>query len=304
MQFRVNWRAPSGDVGDVIFNAVAMSTNADGGTIGDRIATAQAISLYAPSNTPQLNTNGAVNAAAPTGPGRSIAPRALISIFGVKLAAPNTFRAIQATDLDTQDRIPTELNRISVEFTSPPGDLVPRLGRILFVGDKQINLQVPDLPSLGDTVQIQAVINRDQGQNEIRSNVITSDIRQIAPALFTRDSSGTGAAAATHANGQLISTANPARTGEIISVYGNGFGQTNPAFQPGELPSSPANLVAGATAEIGGMVATVSYAGVAPGFAGLYQFNVRVPSLSAGDHAIFIRTASVVTQPGVTIRVQ
>jgi uncharacterized protein (TIGR03437 family) len=189
-------------------------------------------------------------------------------------------------------------------FTSPPNDLTPRLGRILFVGDQQINLQVPDLPTLGDTVQIQAVINRDQGQNEIRSNVITSDIRQIAPALFTRDSSGTGAAAATHANGQLISAANPARPGEVISVYGNGFGQTNPSFAAGEFATGAARLVAGASAEIGGLIATVSYAGAAPFFAGLYQFNVQVPSgLPAGDHAIFIRTGSFVTQPGVTVRV-
>jgi uncharacterized protein (TIGR03437 family) len=51
------------------------------------------------------------------------------------------------------------------------------------------------------------------------------------------------------------------------------------------------------------MVAPVSYAGVAPGFAGLYQFNLRVPSLPAGDHAIFVRTSNFVSQPGVTIRV-
>lgn len=305
MQFSVNWTAPSGDIGDVIFNVAAMGANNDLGTNGDHSATAQAVSLYAPSNTPRLSANGAVNAAAPTGSGRSIAPRALISIFGEKLAAPNTFRALQPTDLDTQDRLPTELNRISVEFTAPPGDLVPRLGRILFVGDKQINLQAPDFfPSQGDTVQIQAVINRGQGLNEVRSNPMVSPIRQIAPALFTINSQGTGPAAATHANGQVISAANPARPGEVISVYGNGFGQTNPAFQVGQLPSSPASLTSGATAEIGSLPADVSYAGVAPGFAGLYQFNVRVhPSLGSGDHVIFVRTGGFATQPGVTIRV-
>jgi uncharacterized protein (TIGR03437 family) len=305
MQFAVNWTAPSGDIGDVIFNVAAMGANGDKGTNGDHFALAEAISLYAPSNSPKLSTNGAVNAAAPSGSGRSIAPRALISIFGQKLAAPDTFRAVQSTDLDTQDRLPTELNRVSVEFTAPPTELVPRLGRMLFVGDKQINLQVPDFPANVDSVQMQAVINRGQGLNEIRSNVITSDLRPIAPALFTRDSSGTGAAAATHGNsGQLISPTNPARRGEIISVYGNGFGQTNPSFSPGQQPSSPANLVAGATAQIGGLNADVSYAGVAPGFVGLYQFNLQVhPNVQLGDQTIFIRTAGFSTQPGVTIRV-
>jgi uncharacterized protein (TIGR03437 family) len=250
--------------------------------------------------------NGAVNAAAPSGPGRNISPLALISIFGTKLAAPDTFRPVDSTDLDTQDRLPTELNRVSVEFTSPPSDLIPRLGRILFLGDGQINLQAPDFyPTSGDTVQIQAVINRGQGGNEIRSNAITSQIRQVAPAIFTLNEKGTEAAAAVHPNGQLVSAANPARPGEVISIYGNGFGRTNPAFEAGQLPSSAANLVAGATAEIGGMNSVVHYKGVAPGFAGLYQFNVAIPTagLSAGDHAIFIRTGSFVTQPGVTIRV-
>ncbi len=212
---------------------------------------------------------------------------------------------MQSTDLDTQDLLPTELNRVSVEFKAPPDILIPRLGRILFVGDKQINLQVPDFAASVDSVQMQAVINRGQGGNEIRSNVITSDLRPIAPALFTTNSSGTGAAAAAHGNsGQLISATNPARPGEIISVYGNGFGQTDPSFSPGKQPSSPARLVAGATAEIGGLNADVSYAGVAPGFVGLYQFNVQVhPNVPAGDQTIFIRTAGSSTQPGVTIRV-
>lgn len=306
MQFFVDWTAPSGDVGDVIFNVAAMGADGDRGTNGDRVATAQAVSLYAPSNTPQLSMNGAVNAAAPTGPGRSISPLALISIFGSKLAAPNTFRPVQSTDLDTQDRIPTELNRISVEFTNPPSDLIPRLGRILFVGDNQINLQAPDFfPTQGDTVRIQAVINRGEGGNEIRSNAITAQMRQVAPAIFTQDSSGTGAAAALHANGQLVTPANPARPGEVIAIYGNGFGRTSPPFEAGALPSSAANLANDARAEIGGMNAVVHYKGVAPGFAGLYQFNVAIPAsgLSAGNHSIFIHTSSFVTQPGVTIPV-
>jgi uncharacterized protein (TIGR03437 family) len=305
MQFFVDWTAPSSDVGDIIFNVAAMGADGDRGTNGDRVATAQTVSLYAPSNTPQLSTNGAVNAAAPTGPNRSISPLALISIFGSKLAAPGTFRPVDSNDLDTQDRLPTELNRISVEFTSPPSDLIARLGRILFVGDGQINLQAPDFfPTQGDTVRIQAVINRGGGGNEIRSNPITTQMRQIAPAIFTQNSQGTGAAAAQHATGQLVTAANPARLREVIAVYGNGFGRTNPAFEAGQLPSSAARLTSGATAEIGGMNAPVHYGGVAPGFAGLYQFNVEVPAgLSAGDHAIFIRTGGFVTQPGVTVRV-
>jgi uncharacterized protein (TIGR03437 family) len=311
MKFNVNWRAPDSNIGDVVLSVAALGADGDLGTNGDRTAKAQVISLYAPSNTPSLNTGGAVNAAAPSGTGRSIAPKTLISIFGQKLAAPGTFREVSAADLDAQDRIPTELNRISVEFTSPPNDLTPRLGRVLFVSDTQINLETPDFfPSSGDTVQIQAVINRNRGANEVRSNVLTTEIRRTAPALFTLDSSGTGAVAAVHASGTLVAPnglypgSTPARVGETILIFGNGFGETTPSFAEGELPSSAANLNDNVIVEIGGLAADTSYKGVAPGFAGLYQFNVKIPNLAPSQYSIIIKTpGNVWTQPGVTIAV-
>jgi adhesin/invasin len=48
------------------------------------------------------------------------------------------------------------------------------------------------------------------------------------------------------------------------------------------LSETPAGAI---TADISGTTATVTYAGLAPGFAGLYQANVTIPSgLTAGDN--------------------
>ena len=43
------------------------------------------------------------------------------------------------------------------------------------------------------------------------------------------------------------------------------------------------SLAASIQFSFGGLTATSSYAGLAPGFVGLYQFNVMVPNVAASD---------------------
>jgi uncharacterized protein (TIGR03437 family) len=71
------------------------------------------------------------------------------------------------------------------------------------------------------------------------------------------------------------------------------------------LASDAAELVLQPTAvEIGGLMAEVAYAGAAPGYAGLYQFNLTVPDLPPGEHEVVIRTEMLATLTGVTIQVE
>jgi len=93
----------------------------------------------------------------------------------------------------------------------------------------------------------------------------------------------------------LIDASHPARRGAYIVIYLVGMGITNPAVATGQqTPSSPlANAVA-PSVTIGGQTATFLFAGLTPGFVGLYQMNVLVPSaVSPGDAQL------VVTQNGV-----
>jgi uncharacterized protein (TIGR03437 family) len=53
---------------------------------------------------------------------------------------------------------------------------------------------------------------------------------------------------------------------------------------------------------IGGVAAPVAYAGLVE--AGLYQFNVTVPSVPNGDAAVVAQMGGVQTQTGVLITVQ
>lgn len=64
-------------------------------------------------------------------------------------------------------------------------------------------------------------------------------------------------------------------------MYCTGLGATQPAVKSGEAaPSSEplARVTTTVTATVGGQAATVQFAGLAPGFVGLYQVNVQIPA--------------------------
>ena len=72
---------------------------------------------------------------------------------------------------------------------------------------------------------------------------------------------------------------------DTITLYGIGFGQVNQGIPPGEIAQGQTSLAAPVTVTIGGQPATVNYAGLAPGFVGLYRFNVVVPNVPASAAA-------------------
>ncbi len=131
------------------------------------------------------------------------------------------------------------------------------------------------------------------------SNVVQVNITDVAPGAFSQTANGIGAAAALHAaTGQLVTNANPAQPGEYLSLYLTGLGTVSPTISDGAIgPSSPlstsdvntaGNLIVyfdDQTSASYGNTGTIQYAGLAPGFASLYQINVQVPTtgLTAGD---------------------
>jgi uncharacterized protein (TIGR03437 family) len=74
-----------------------------------------------------------------------------------------------------------------------------------------------------------------------------------------------------------------ARPGDSITLYGIGFGQVTPDIQAGQIVQQQNALQNGLQVTIGGVRADVTYAGLTPGFVGLYQFNVVIPSVPASD---------------------
>lgn len=104
--------------------------------------------------------------------------------------------------------------------------------------------------------------------------------------LFTNPAGGASQAAVVHANGTLVSDADPAVVGETLQFFGAGLGQVNPGVVDGTAgPTNPNSLTLDQIqAYIDGQTASVAYSGLAPGFVGLYQLNLVVPSgISSGQ---------------------
>ena len=106
------------------------------------------------------------------------------------------------------------------------------------------------------------------------SNSIASAVGRYSPGVF----------AAAQSDGTPV-VIKPAKAGDVIVIFANGLGPVN--NQPASGAVSPADPLApvqqNPTVTIGGQPAQVLFAGLAPGFVGAYQVNVRVPSgLPAG----------------------
>ena len=86
----------------------------------------------------------------------------------------------------------------------------------------------------------------------------------------------------------------PAQPGEFISLYGTGFGSTNPPVPSDRIFSGAAPLTGTVKVAIGGVEATLQFAGMSA--AGVCQFNVLVPDLPDGDHKLSASIGGIETQ--------
>ena len=95
----------------------------------------------------------------------------------------------------------------------------------------------------------------------------------------------------------------PAAPGDVIILWGTGFGATSPAAPPGvETPSiTTYNTATAVSVTVGGKPATVYGAALAPGYAGLYQIAIQIPaSLANGDYPV-VATINGAQSPSTTL---
>lgn len=125
-----------------------------------------------------------------------------------------------------------------------------------------------------------------------------------APGLFTAADGET--ALASHLDWSLITSANPAVAGERITLWAAGLGTLKPSTgappTDGIIPGLAAELLDKSNFRIflnGSEIdqRLITYAGQAPGYAGLYQINVTLPANVAPNPSIRIATAFNVSPP-------
>jgi uncharacterized protein (TIGR03437 family) len=233
-----------------------------------------------------------VNAA--SGIAGSVSPGEILTIRGYSAGAA----AVSGLKLDASGRVASNLNGLQVTFDGKAAPLI-------YTSANQTNVIVPYEVAGGTSTAMQVVYAAAAGTLQTAAWVLP--VAGSAPGVFTLDATGTEQAAVLNQDGSVNSATNPAARGSVISIYATGEGQTSPAGVTGSVTQSNTRTpLLPVTAEIGGIEATVQYAGSAPGeVAGLLQVNAVVPQgVSPGLAApVTVSVGGIASQAGVTIAV-
>jgi uncharacterized protein (TIGR03437 family) len=221
----------------------------------------------------------------------SVAPGELISIFGQNLG-PNTPQGLQLAN----GNVTTNLAGVQVLFNGVAAPMI-------LAYSTQLNVVVPFEVEGSSSVAVEVEYNN------LTSPAVTISVTPAAAGIFTANASGTGQAAALNQDYSLNNSANPAAPGSFVTLYVTGAGQTSPGGVDGFVDQNPGTLsrpVLPVTVEIGGVPATVQYAGSSVNIvSGVMQLNVAVPfGLAAGPQPVTVKIGSGVQQTGVTLAVQ
>ena len=173
---------------------------------------------------------------------------------------------------------------------------------IIYTSSGQISVVAPYSISSLPSIDIQLTYNGTL------SNQITLPVKPANPAIFTLNASGTGdAAIVRYPDGAVISSSNPANVGDVLELYGEGYGvpTTGTSLPDGTIvgstlpvPAAPYQLL------VDGQTVPTLYFGGAPSLVnGVLQVNFTVPKLAPGTHQIqlSVGTPARVSPTGVTI---
>jgi uncharacterized protein (TIGR03437 family) len=235
---------------------------------------------------PAVFPGGVVHAAS-FAPNGALAPGSIISVFGANLASA----AAGASSLP----LPKTLAGASLQVG---GYEVP----LFYSSGGQINAQLPY--ELTPNSRPQLIV---KGADFVTVPE-TITVATARPGIFTTTQDGKGQGVIMDAANRLVDSANPAKAGDVVVVvYCTGLGATSPAVRSGEAaPASPlARVVTPVTVTIGGQPAAVQFAGLTPGFVGLYQVNVQIPGgITPGSSVALVITQDGVPSNTVTLAVR
>jgi uncharacterized protein (TIGR03437 family) len=239
---------------------------------------------------PAVTSGGIANAASGVA---GLAPEAWITIYGTNLATAT--RTLTDSDL-VNNQIPTTLGGVSVQING-------KAAYMYYISPTQINVLSPPDTNLGS---VPVLVTNAAGT----STAVTGVMQSILPGLFVASSyvravrpsdgviiNGTGEAESGYT---AVAAAKP---GDVLELYGTGFGPTTPSADAGTVFSGAYPTNNPVTVSIGGVSAAVSFAGLVG--LGLYQINVTVPAtLADGDQAVIASVAGVSSPSTALLKVR
>jgi uncharacterized protein (TIGR03437 family) len=255
--------APNGDVyiGDFGNNRVRMLTPVVGASV------------------PTIS-NGGVVSADQFGEFVAQAPGTFIEIYGANLATAS--RPWELSDFNGNEA-PTKLNGTSVTVNGQPAF-------VSYISPGQVNVQVPSNIPTGILLLQVTSPGGTSGAYQVVVNAIEPGL--WAPQIFNISGVQYAGAYDNNNNNALAFppgavagiNSQPAKPGDVLTLYGIGFGPVITNVPAGQLAQG-LNSLGSFNISIGGVEAQVQYAGLAPDYVGLYQFNVVVPAIPANNAA-------------------
>lgn len=249
---------PSGLSPGVYQGTVTVASNA----VNSSVAIPITLTVLA-SGPPTAAPGGVVNNGN-FGANESLAQGDIVAVFGDQFTAGDPQ---QASSLP----LPTSLGGAQVFVNNQP---VP----VYYVSAGQVNFQIPYDAAIGDgTVRIDT--------NGQRGNSVFVNIKARAPRLLSLGG-GPYAILTTPTSALTGIPGSPVKAGDTVVIYMIGLGPTSPSVNSGEAsPTNPlATVPGGAKVCFGGggfgsvpLCTDAQFAGLTPGFVGLYQVNVAIP---------------------------
>jgi uncharacterized protein (TIGR03437 family) len=213
--------------------------------------------------------------------------------------APGSAAALFTADITSQ----TQVGTIPLSTTLAGLQVViddTLLAPLYAVTPGQTNFQVPSATPLG-TNRI-AIASATTG--ELLSGT-TFSVGSVEPGLFSLASSGSGPGAIFNQDGTINGAANAAPRGTVVSLFGTGQGPISPPVPDGQpapslplaytvtTPASNAQMCTSSPQAIcvafgNTVLGTVQFSGMAPGWVGLWQINVQIPTNAPTGKAVSV----------------
>lgn len=295
-QYQFDWTPPLTDVGPVSFYVAAVVGNNDQGPGGDRTHEKRITIPSVNGGAPSIDDNGVVHGATFT-PDQGFAPNTFGTIWGRDLVAfTQTW-----SELFVNGRAPTELGGARVLVNNKPAFIYSATTAEDRSADTdQINFIFPD-DNTRALVNVQ--VETPVGLSNIRRITLTD----LAPAFFLwndhyitalhNDFSAYAGPEDLFGDVVLNPPLRPAVVGDVVRLYGTGFGPTDPFVPAGQIPTTFPETAESVRVYFGQAEATVLYRGLTE-FAGLYQIIVVVPNVSAGEYEVRAEIGGRMTQLG------
>ena len=297
--FSVDWTPPAAGSGDVNIYVAANAANGNGqNDPDDHIYTASYTlsEAAATGNKPTVAAGGVVNAWSFQA---VISDGGWVSIFGSNLSS--TTRIWRPEEI-VNGKLPTILDGVQVSINNRPA-------AVYFISSGQLNVQAPSDGSVGP---VEIRVTTAAGT----SDPVTVMKQALAPAFFTWAGSVVGGEkypGAVISDGTFAGkagllaplgiTTRPVKPGDVVLLFGTGFGATTPDSSGGQTVPTPARMNTPITVLIGGQAAQVFDTGYLI-YPGEYQVNVKIPDVADGDQPVVIQMGSVRSPDNVYLTVQ